>query len=473
MAVLPEQLADTGRIWDQILLSVRGRLRSHQAFDTWFKPIVPLALSPDTVELEVPNAFFVDWIHEHHLAALRASLAEVFGGSPMIHFVPRETSAADAARRPVAAPPSPPAGLESSGAARTAAETSSRARAWLDSQLHPRLTFDTFVVGSSNRFTHAGCVAVAGHPGQVYNPLFIFGGSGLGKTHLLHAVGHAVREQRPDARVYYISAERFTNEMIYAIQHGQTMGFRNKHRNVDVLLIDDIQFLAGKESTQEEFFHTFNALRDAHKQIVVTADKPPKDIPMLEERLTSRFNQGLVTDIQQPDLETRIAILRKRCRQDGDGLSLPDDVLLLIADRIRGNVRDLEGCLVRLMAVASLAQRDATIELAEEVLQHYVNPEPDQLTPERIVSLVSERFTIKTDALFGQRRTRSVALPRQVAMYLMRQLTDLSLVEIGRTFGGRDHTTVLYACEKIARQIASDPAFSDKINSMISTLATV
>ncbi|HTM57600.1 MAG TPA: chromosomal replication initiator protein DnaA [Candidatus Udaeobacter sp.] len=468
MAVHPEQLTETGRVWEQVLVSVRGRLRSHQAYDTWFKPIVPLALSPDAVELEVPNAFFVDWIHEHHLAALRASLVEVFGVVPSVRFVPREAPAGDAAQRSSPAPPT----SARAGAAPSSAEASSRARAWLDSQLHPRLTFETFVVGSSNRFTHAACVAVAAQPGAVYNPLFVFGGSGLGKTHLLHAVGHAVREQRPEARVYYVSAERFTNEMIYAIQHGQTMGFRNKHRNVDVLLIDDIQFLAGKESTQEEFFHTFNALRDAHKQIVVTADKPPKDIPMLEERLTSRFNQGLVTDIQQPDIETRIAILRKRCRQDGDGLSLPDDVLLLIADRIRGNVRDLEGCLVRLMAVASLAQREATIELAEEVLQHYVNPEPDRLTPERIVSLVSERFTVKTDALFGQRRTRSIALPRQVAMYLMRQLTDLSLAEIGRTFGGRDHTTVLYACEKVARQIASDPGFSEKVNAMISTLAT-
>jgi len=465
MAVIPEQLTDTVRLWDQILVSVRGRLSSHQAFETWFKPIVPLSLDPKTVELEVPNAFFVDWIHEHHLSALRASLTEVLTGSPAVRFVPREPGATSVASLPIAPAVEPiPVARRPVGPA--------LARGWLDSQLHPRLTFETFVVGASNRFTHAGCTAVAAHPGEVYNPLFIFGGSGLGKTHLLHAIGHAVRLERPDARVYYVSAERFTNEMIYAIQHGQTLGFRNKHRNVDVLLIDDIQFLAGKESTQEEFFHTFNALRDAHKQIVVTADKPPKDIPMLEERLTSRFNQGLVADIQQPDIETRIAILRKRCQQDGDGLSLPDDVLLLIADRIRGNVRDLEGCLVRLMAVASLSRREVTLELAEEVLQHYVNPEPDRLTPERVIALVSERFAIRSDALFSQRRTRTVALPRQVAMYLLRQLTDLSLAEIGRIFGGRDHTTVLYACEKIALQIASDPAFSDKINSMISTLAS-
>jgi len=314
-------------------------------------------------------------------------------------------------------------------------------------------------------------MAVAARPATVYNPLFIFGGSGLGKTHLLHAVGHAVKQARPDAKVFYVPAERFTNEMIYSIQHAQTLAFRNKYRSVDVLLIDDIQFLAGKESTQEEFFYTFNALRDAHKQVVVTADKPPKDIQMLEERLTSRFNQGLVADVQQPELETRIAILRNRCALE-DSVRIPDDVLLLIADRIRNNIRDLEGCLVRIMAVSSLGAQDVTTALAEEVLQHYVNPEPDQLTPDRIVALVSERFGARPEALYGQRRTRNIALPRQVAMYLLRQLTDLSLAEIGRIFGGRDHTTVLYACEKVGGMVARDSVFSDKVNGMISTMAS-
>ena len=458
MAVLPEQLAETGRLWDRVLESVLGRLGNRQAFDTWFKPIVPREVSTEAVELEVPNAFFVDWIHEHHLSALRASLEEVLGAAPNIRFSHREHAEA--------LPAAPERRML------PAIESARPARGWLDSQLNPRLTFESFVVGSSNRFTHAACKAIAMNPGNVYNPLFVFGGSGLGKTHLLHAIGHAVREQHPDARVYYVPAERFTNEMIYAIQHGQTLAFRNKHRSVDVLLIDDIQFLAGKESTQEEFFYTFNALRDAHKQVVVTADKPPKDIPMLEERLTSRFNQGLVTDIQHPDIETRIAILRNRVLQEGDGPALPEDVLLLIADRIRGNVRDLEGCLVRLLAVSSLTHQELSVALAEEVLQHYVNPEPDQLTPDRIVVAVAERFAVRTEALFGQRRTRSIALPRQVAMYLMRQLTDLSLVEIGRMFGGRDHTTVMYACEKVAANIGADHAFADKINSLISTFAS-
>ncbi len=463
MAVQSVQSEETSRLWALVLHSVRGKLGSPQAFDTWFKPIAPRAVNAQLVELEVPNAFFVDWIHEHHLAALRQSLSDVLGAVPEVRFaaLEPEAPALPAEPRPNSPAPAIPAVAEPRNG-----------RLWLDSQLSPRHTFESFVVGSSNRFTHAACMAVAQNPGRAYNPLFIFGGSGLGKTHLLHAIGHSVMATRPGLRVYYVPAERFTNEMIYAIQHAQTLAFRNKYRNVDLLLIDDIQFLAGKESTQEEFFYTFNALRDAHKQIVVTADKPPKDIPMLEERLTSRFNQGLITDVKQPDLETRIAILRNRCDQEGADVRLSEDVLLLIADRIRSNIRDLEGCLVRLMAVAALTGQEITLELAEEVLQHYVDPGPDQLTPERIVALVAEHFGVKGDALFGQRRTRSVTMPRQVAMYLLRQLTELSLVDIGRMFGGRDHSTVIYACEKVASMVTADSEFAERINGLISTLAS-
>ena len=459
MAVHALPLEGTERLWAQVLSAVQDRIGSPQTFDTWFRPILPRVIGPELVELEVPNAFFVDWIHEHHLPLLRDCLAAALGASPEVRLIPRENDAPAPAPPPLSPRPA-------------AVERARPARAWLDSQLNPRHTFETFIVGGGSRFTHAACVAVADHPATVYNPLFIFGGSGLGKTHLLHAIGHAVRERRADARVTYVPAERFTNEMIFAIQHGQTLAFRNKYRSVDVLLIDDIQFLAGKESTQEEFFYTFNTLRDAHKQIVVTADKPPKDMPMLEERLISRFNQGLVTDVKHPDVETRIAILRNRCALEGDGLRLADDVLLLIADRIRTNIRDLEGCLVRLMAVASLTHQEITPELAEEVLQQYVHPEPDQTTPERILTTVAERYGVKIEALCGNRRTRTVVLPRQVAMYLSRQLTDLSLAEIGRMFGGRDHTTVLYACEKIGGMISADPAFAERINGVISTLAS-
>jgi len=457
MAVQSLPVEGTERLWAQVLSLVQDRIGSAQTFDTWFRPITPRVMGPTLVELEVPNAFFVDWIHEHHLPMLRDCLASVFGAAPEVRLLPCETESGAAPPPPLPRPP---------------VERARPARGWLDSQLNPRHTFETFIVGGGNRFTHAACVAVAERPAEDYNPLFIFAGSGLGKTHLLHAIGHEVRARHADARVTYVPAERFTNEMIYAIQHGQTLAFRNKYRNVDVLLIDDIQFLAGKESTQEEFFYTFNTLRDAHKQIVVTADKPPKDIPMLEERLTSRFNQGLITDVKHPDVETRIAILRNRCALEGDGLHLADDILLLIADRIRTNIRDLEGCLVRLMAVASLTQQEITPDLAEEVLQQYVHPEPDHTTPERILTTVAERYSVRVDALCGKRRTRNIVLPRQVAMYLARQLTDLSLVEIGRMFGGRDHTTVLYACEKVGGMISADPSFADRINGVISTLAS-
>lgn len=478
MAVQPVPAEELSRLWDRVLLSVQSRLSSVQAFETWFRPIVARELSPRLADLEVPNAFFVDWIHEHHLTTLRHALTDVLGSCPDIRFSPREpvappppTQAVDArSAAPVAAPPgvTPPA----RGPA-TRAEASARgsSRHWFDSQLNPRLVFDTFVVGGSSRFTHAACQAVSKTPGVVYNPLFIFGGSGLGKTHLLHAIGHAVKVWRPDTRVHYVPAERFTNEMIYAIQHGQTLAFRNKYRNVDVLLIDDIQFLAGKESTQEEFFYTFNALRDAHKQVVVTADKAPKDIEGLEERLISRFNQGLIADIKLPDLETRIAILRKRCEQEGATAQVVDDVLLMMADRIRGNVRELEGCLVRLLAVASLTHQPIDERLAEEVLSDYVHAEPDNTSPERIVSLVAERYAIKPETMMGQRRTQTVALPRQVAMYLMRQLTDLSFAEIGRVFGGRDHSTVLYACNQVGKRMHEEDAFRERVNGLMSSLA--
>jgi chromosomal replication initiator protein len=437
MAVQPMQPEIT-QLWEQILTSVRGRLESQQSFDTWFRPLVPRDVGPEVVDLECPSSFFVDWIHEHHLHTLRQSLVEVFGREPELRLTAIDPASQDIPELRET-PEHAATSVDPVPAVRSSAALP-LGRPPLGSPLHPRLTFEAFVVGTGNRFSHAAC--------------------------------HAVRHRVPDARVCYVSAERFMNEMIFAIQHGQTLAFRNKYRSVDVLLVDDIQFIAGKEGTQDEFFYTFNALRDAHRQVVVTADKAPKDIPMLEERLISRFNQGLVTDVQQPDLETRIAILRNRCALDGGEVRIPDDVLLLIADRIRNNIRDLEGCLVRLMAYASLVHRDITFELAEQVLHQYVNPEPDLLTPERILAAVSERFSVKSEALCGQRRTKNIALPRQVAMYLLRQLTDLSFVEIGRVFGGRDHSTVMYACERVGDHVSKDVAFADKINGLISTLAS-
>jgi len=467
MAVLPVTPDQVATVWEQVLLKVRDRLTSSQAFDTWFRPIVAREFGPQSVDLEVPNAFFVDWIHEHHLHLLRQAFTDVLGDCPDIRFSAREPLPLPVTPREAVAPPPPAV-----AAAPVPSVTDPRLREWLESQLHPRLTFESFVVGASNRFTHAAAMAVSQRPGDVYNPLFIYGESGLGKTHILHAVGHEVKRLNPDARVFYVSAERFTNEIIWAIQHGQTAAFRSRYRNVDVLLVDDVQFLAGKESTQEEFFHTFNALRDAHKQIVVTADQAPKDIKGLEERLISRFNQGLVADTQQPDLETRIAILRARADEDPGNVRLADDVVLLIADRVRGNVRELEGCLVRLMAVASLTHREVTQELANEVLAQYVRPEAEHHQPDRILAAVSERFGVRPETLVGKRRTQAIALPRQVAMYLMRHLTELSLVEIGACFGGRDHSTVIHACRQIAEKIQRDEAFRDKVNGLFSTVAS-
>jgi len=470
MDVLPVTPDQVNGVWEQVLLKVRERLTSSQAFDTWFRPIVAREFGPQSVDLEVPNAFFVDWIHEHHLNVLREAFTDVLGDCPDIRFSAREPLPPPAsAREALTSAPAPP---KPAAPARPVTPADTRPREWVESQLHPRLSFESFVVGASNRFTHAAAMAVSQRPGEVYNPLFIYGDSGLGKTHILHAVGHEVKRLRPDVHVFYVSAERFTNEMIWAIQHGQTLAFRNRYRNVDVLLVDDVQFLAGKESTQEEFFHTFNALRDAHKQIVVTADKAPKDIAGLEERLISRFNQGLVADTQQPDLETRIAILRARADEDPGNARLADDVVLMIADRVRGNVRELEGCLVRLLAVASLTHREITLELANEVVAQYVRPEAEHHQPEKILAAVSERFGVRPETLVGKRRTQAIALPRQVAMYLMRHLTELSLVEIGRCFGGRDHSTVIHACRQIAEKIQHDDAFRDKVNGLFSTVAS-
>jgi len=471
MAVLPVAPDQVAYVWEQVLLKVRDRLASTQAFDTWFRPIVALEFGPQSVDLEVPNAFFVDWIHEHHLTHLREAFSEVLGHCPDIRFAAREPSPPPAAAREREAMALPKAASPARPGASTATPDT-RPREWLESQLHPRLTFESFVVGASNRFTHAAAMAVSQRPGEVYNPLFIYGDSGLGKTHILHAVGHEVKRLKPETHVFYVSAERFTNEMIWAIQHGQTLAFRNRYRSVDVLLVDDVQFLAGKESTQEEFFHTFNALRDAHKQIVVTADKAPKDIAGLEERLISRFNQGLVADTQQPDLETRIAILRARGDEDPGGVRLTDDVVLLIADRVRGNVRELEGCLVRLLAVASLTHRDITAELANEVLAQYVRPEAEHHQPERILNAVSEAFGVRPETLVGKRRTQAIVVPRQVAMYVMRQLTERSLVEIGDFFGGRDHSTVIHAINQTRGRIQRDESFRDKVNALFSTLAS-
>jgi chromosomal replication initiator protein len=433
--------------WSRILEELRRRV-SDQKFQTWFHPIRPIEVSSNRVVLEVPNPFFVDWFEEHNLPLLRSAVSTQLPGGPEIRFTVADGYQNDfqrATHLPVERPPT------------TVGNRS--VNLLVSSNLKPQFTFENFVVGRGNEFTYAACRAVAQDPARVYNPLFIYGGVGLGKTHIMQAIGFEVKQRTPTAKVHYVSSERFMNEMIESIQRGTTLDFRERYRGLDLLLIDDIQFMSGKESTQEEFFHTFNSLYDSNKQVVVTSDRAPKDIPDLEERLISRFNWGLVTDIQPPDLETRVAILRRKAERSG--VEIPDAVLFFIAENIRSNIRELEGSLVRLSALASLTGTTLTTDLAREVLGDYIRGQ-QQRSPDvlEIQKAVAAHFELPVETLRGKRRTSSVALGRQVAMYLTKQLTSLTLVEIGRRFGNRDHSTVLYACSRVAERAATEPSFS-------------
>jgi chromosomal replication initiator protein len=465
--------------WESILSALRPQLPSDQAFETWFRPLRPRHVGSDLIELEVPNLFFVDWIQEHYLNPLTEAVRAVLGAEVQLRFAispeldtPREkhmngTHGAYPESPPVSSGSSPLGGSPLSHPETWGAPRRTPVVSTLEPRLNPRFTFHNFVVGPSNELTHATCLAVAENPGFNYNPLFIYGGTGLGKTHCMQAVGHAVLERRPEARVLYISAERFMNEMIFAIQRGQQLAFREKYRNVDLLLIDDIQFLAGKDGTQEEFFYTFGALHEAHKQIVMTSDKVPREIKGLEERLVSRFNQGMVTDIKPPDLETRVAILKQRSAAYGYELS--NDVALLIASRVRANVRHLEGVLVRLTALTELGGTKITIGLAEEVLRDYASTDAAPLTLDRIAQVTADHFNVSVDLMRGKRRTNTIALPRQVAMYLARQRTSLSLSDVGAWFK-RDHTTVLHACGKIDHMRESDSRVGAAVREILERL---
>jgi len=419
-----------GDLWQGAL----DRIRSHVSsltYETWFRSLGPLEFDGSTLTLEVPSQFYVDWLDQHYRDVMESSLAASAGRSVGLAFSVRPEPEAAFAERPRAALP-----------------------ARDESYLSPNCTFDTFVVGSGNQFAHAVCLAVAQSPGHRYNPLFLHGGVGLGKTHLMHAIGHRVKGERAGARIIFVSAERFMNEMIYAIQHATTLEFKSRYRTADVLLIDDVQFLAGKESTQEEFFHTFNALHDAHKQIVMTSDNPPNAMPALEERLMSRFTWGVVADLQAPDLETRVAIVKKKA--DLQGRMIPNEVALFLASSIKTNIRDLEGSLSRLLALSDLTSHPLTLEFAQEALREQMKPDRSRIDVHEIQRVVSRHFNVSEESLRGKRRTDTIAFPRQVAMYLTRTLTELSLAEIGGKFGGRDHSTVLHACGKIEGLLATD-----------------
>jgi chromosomal replication initiator protein len=447
-------LENIDELWQAALEKIEEKV-SKPSYDTWLKNTEAVELNKTDLIVAAPNEFARDWLENQYTIVINDVLEEVTGSKLKTKFViPDIEEGKEEAQ---------------TNKAQTQQKT---AQDFPKSMLNEKYTFDTFVIGAGNRFAHAASLAVAEAPAKAYNPLFIYGGVGLGKTHLMHAIGHYVREHNPDAKVAYVTSEKFTNEFINAIMENQSNAFRNKYRNIDVLLIDDIQFIAGKESTQEEFFHTFNALHEESKQIIISSDRPPKEIPTLEDRLRSRFEWGLITDITPPDLETRIAILNKKAK--AEGLDIPDEVMLYIANQINTNIRELEGALIRVVAYSSLVNEDIDATLAAEALKDIIpSNKPKTITVEGIQEVVSRKYDIKMQDFAAKKRTKSIAFPRQIAMYLSRELTDLSLPKIGDEFGGRDHTTVIHAHEKITKMIAEDPTFSQEIDEVIETIKSI
>ncbi len=444
-------MPDLAQAWSKTLEMI-ARDPSKPGYETWLKSAQPLAFHDNTLILAVPNHFAKSYLEERFATRLCSVLSLLLQKEISLEFI--------------ALPEDGPGEEEALAVPGTAARTTQAAEGETACQaLNPKYTFDTFVVGSGNRLAHAASLAVAEAPAKAYNPLFIYGGVGLGKTHLMHAIAHHVLQKEPRSRVVYVSSETFANEMINAIRDRKQVEFRNRYRNVDVLLVDDIQFLAGKESTQEEFFHTFNALHEARRQIVLSSDRPPKEIPTLEERLRSRFEWGLISDIQAPDLETRVAILRKKAL--ADGLDAPDSVIMFIAEQVNTNIRELEGALIRLVAYSSFHHREIDLELAREALRNILPQNTRrQVTIKLIQETIAQYYEMDVREMKVRKRTRAIAYPRQIAMYLARELTDFSLPKIGEEFGGRDHTTVLHACEKIAQDMRSDPNLAQTIETL-------
>lgn len=441
---------DSEIIWKNCLNGVEEHV-SPQHFATWFRPIKVLGGNDEALELEVPNRFFLEWIKEHYLMLLQEVIRKMTKKDfKLLWKVSDET--------PAAHPPRKGAAKESGGAAKGAQKSGGTV-------LSPRYTFENFVVGKANEFAHAACSAVANHPASKYNPLFIYGGVGLGKTHLLQAIGHKVLQNNSSANVFYYSSERFMNDFINYVSRQKMAEFRGRFRNVDVLLIDDIQFWAGKERTQEEFFHTFNTLYENHKQIVVTSDKFPKDIDGLEERLRSRFEWGLVADIQPPDTETKIAILKKKSKFEG--VKIPDDVAQWLASVSDSNIRELEGFLNRIIAVSSLTNQEITLSMSKEALKNLLKGKDEKiLTVEEIQKAVSAFYNIKFSDLRSKRRHRTVAFPRQIAMYLAREYGKFSFPEIGNSFGGKDHSTAIHAVKKIENALKEDQELKHSVRSI-------
>jgi chromosomal replication initiator protein len=450
----------TGSIWDQVLSRIETKVNRH-IFYTWFKPTSFVRDDGGSLKVRVPNALFRDWLTKHYAGVLDEALSEVDRKGTAVTFVTEPIETPEPYPSPLDRPEAPTAPVQdiSPDAAPDVGTE------YPTGGLAPRYSFDAFIVGPSNQFAHAACRAVAEAPSRSYNPLFIYGGVGLGKTHLMHAIGHYVLNHLKSLKLTYISSERFMNEMINAVRYDRVLDFRERYRSVDVLLVDDIQFLAGKEGTQTEFFHTFNALYDSQKQIVISSDCPPHEIPQLEERLRSRFEWGLIADIQPPDLETKVAILKKKA--ETEGVPLPDNVALYIAGKIKSNIRELEGSLIRLIAYASLTAREISLSLAQDVLRNVLQHDERAVTIEGIQKFVSDYYQLKHGELKSRNNSKSIAMPRQIAMYLCKSLTNASLPEIGKSFGGKHHSTVIHSIRKIEDLRKRDGDFNTLINTFM------
>lgn len=459
-----------GQLWDQTLERIAAEEQT-PSIDGWLKTTRPLALYDDTVVVGCANDFSRQWLETRCRHTLQRALSELVERDIAVRFVTTSEPVSPGAGE---TPEDCPAAGDGQAARSTPAPPQQADPQTPDGvplfSLNSRYTFGTFVVGAGNRFAHAAARAVAESLASAYNPLFLYGRAGLGKTHLLQAIANHVLAAQPDRRVAYLSSEAFTNELIDAIRSGNTATFRVRYRHVDLLLVDDVQFLAGKEATQEEFFHTFNALHESSRQIVLSSDRPPKDIPTLEERLRSRFEWGLIADIQPPDFETRVAILRKKARTDR--LDIPTAVLVYIAGRFVSNIRELEGALLRVVHEASCSGTGLTLETAERALAAIAPPASHAVTPERVIAHVAEHYALNPRELLAKKRTRAIAAARQIAMYLTRELTDYSLPRIGEAFGGRDHTTVLHACNKVRELAARDRDLAAELAQLVDRIRT-
>ncbi len=445
------------QLWERLLQSFSQEVKSEE-LELWLRPTEPLRVADQLLHLRVPNKFFSQWIKDHYQRRMEALLKDLSGEDLSLSFeVSKNLDAVITQEKKNSAP---------------IVEALPQSDFPL-SELNPRYTFSTFVVGPSNRFAHATAEAIAKNPGRQYNPFFLYGGAGLGKTHLLHAIGHSVRKEQPRMRVLYTTAEHFVNEYINSIKYDNPDSFRQKYRHLDCLLIDDIQFLIGKGRSEEEFFHTFNSLSDTHKQVVIASDRAPKEMAPEQQRLISRFEWGVVADMKPPDMETRIAILRKKAEQER--LFIPDDVVVFIASVIKLNIRELEGALIRTSAYASLTGSPLTVDLARETLKDTLSltEGASPVRVETVQKIVAEKYSLDMRDMKSANRSNHVAFPRQLAMYLTRELTDLSTPRIGEAFGGKDHTTVVHACKKIKQKIDTDPFFTETVNALMAKIKAV